>query len=229
MTSDAGAGDTAPPRQTRRRGATLELAILRAAADELVHSGYVGLTMDRVAARAETNKNAIYRRWPDRPTLAVAAYRQLLPADPELDLDTGSLRSDALALLQRANARMTSPVSKVLRALLAAIPDDPRLLRELREHVVPAGNTAWLRMLARAVARGEARPEALTPRIATVAVDLLRNEYTLGGVTTIPESVLVEIVDEIFLPLVQVRPASRGGSSPADTTDEAGTEQAPQK
>jgi AcrR family transcriptional regulator len=44
----------------------LERAILRAAGDELVESGYARLTMDRVARRAGTNKNAIYRRWPSR-------------------------------------------------------------------------------------------------------------------------------------------------------------------
>jgi Bacterial regulatory proteins, tetR family len=45
--------------QTRRRGAALEEAILRAAVDELTESGYAGLTMDKVASRAGTNKNSI--------------------------------------------------------------------------------------------------------------------------------------------------------------------------
>ena len=196
-------GDAGAPRTTRRRGPALEGAILQAAADELAEAGYAGLTMDRVAARAGTNKNAIYRRWPDRPTLAVAAYRRLLPTDPEQVPDSGDLRSDALALLTRANERMTSPVGRVLRALLTGIQDDQERLRELREQVVRAGNAAWLTVLARAVARGEARDTALTPRIATVAVDLLRNEYALNGATAVPESILVEIVDELFLPLVR--------------------------
>jgi AcrR family transcriptional regulator len=54
------------PGPTRRRGAELEQAILRAALDELAETGYSGLAMDRVARRAGTNKNAIYRRWPSR-------------------------------------------------------------------------------------------------------------------------------------------------------------------
>ena len=91
----------------------------------------------------------------------------------------------------------------MLRALLAGIQDDPARLRELREHVVQAGNAAWLTVLARAVARGEARPETLTPRIATVAVDLLRNEYALNGATSVPDEVVVEILDGIYLPLVR--------------------------
>src|SRR4051794_29974940 len=64
------------PPARRRRGTELEQAILRAAADELTEAGYAGLTMDRVAQRAHTNKNAIYRRWPNRAALGVAAYRR---------------------------------------------------------------------------------------------------------------------------------------------------------
>jgi AcrR family transcriptional regulator len=201
VTSDA-AADHGTGRATRRRGEALERAILRAAADELVGSGYAGLTMDRVAARAGTNKNAIYRRWPNRAVLAVAAYRQLLPTDPEQTPDTGDLRSDALALLRRANERLSSPVGKVLRALMSGITDDPERIREIREQIVQTGSAAWLTVLGRAVARGEARPEALTPRVATVAVDLLRHEYGLSGLTQVADEVIVEIIDAVYLPLV---------------------------
>src|SRR4030088_534603 len=73
-----------PPRPApaRRRGAELEQAILRAAAEELTESGYGGMTMERVARRAGTNKNTIYRRWPNRAALGIAAYRQLPGAPP---------------------------------------------------------------------------------------------------------------------------------------------------
>lgn len=39
---------------TRRRGAALEQAILRAAMQELTETGYAGLTMERVARRARS-------------------------------------------------------------------------------------------------------------------------------------------------------------------------------
>lgn len=200
----SGAGKGAQPaKATRRRGAALERAILQAAADELAEAGYPNLTMDRVAARAGTSKNVIYRRWPSRAALSVAAYRQMLPTDPEDTPDTGDLRSDALALLNRANDRMSSPVGKVLRELLSGIQDDPERVREIREQVGRAGVAPWLTVLSRAAARGEIGADALTPRVATVALDLLRNEYSLNGVTAVPHSVLVEIVDQAFLPLVR--------------------------
>jgi AcrR family transcriptional regulator len=190
---------------TRRRGAALEAAVLQAAAEELAEVGYPGLTMDRVAARAGTSKNVIYRRWPNRTALSIAAWRSMLPSAPDDVPDTGTLRDDALAMLRRTNDRMAAPFGAVLRGLLAGMQDDPERLREIREQLGRIGVGPWLTILARAVTRGEADPAALTPRVATVAVDLLRNEYGLNGMTTADDGLLVEIVDEVYLPLVRPR------------------------
>lgn len=190
-------------RATRRRGPELDRAILEAAAHELTESGYPGMTMDRVAARAGTSKNVIYRRWPSRAALAVAAYRRLLTATPQAFPDTGSLRSDALTALRSFNDRMASPRGRLLRGLLTGINDDPDRLREIREQLVSNGAAQWLTILARAVARGEAPSDAVNPRVATAAVDLLRNEYALHGVSSIQDEVIVDIVDRIYLPLVR--------------------------
>ncbi|NUR95971.1 MAG: TetR/AcrR family transcriptional regulator [Kribbellaceae bacterium] len=189
---------------TRRRGAALEQAILRAAVEELQEVGYRDLTMDAVAARAGTAKNVIYRRWPSRAALCVAAYRQMIPLGADGTPDTGSLRGDALALLTRANDRMSSPIGQILRELLAdIIHTEPQLMRELRGQIATAGVGHWLTVLARAAVRGEVGQAALTPRVATVAVDLLRNEYALNGAKSVAPEVLVEIVDQVFIPLTR--------------------------
>ncbi|MCR6485156.1 TetR/AcrR family transcriptional regulator [Amycolatopsis sp. OK19-0408] len=187
--------------QTRRRGAALEDAILRAAAAELAEAGYPGLTMERVAQRAGTNKNALYRRWPNRAALGVAAYRHL--AEDTLEPpDTGSLREDALTLLRAINCGQTSPAGRILRGLLTGVGDEPELREQLYERAAEGGAKTWLDILERAVERGEARPSARTPRVATVALVLLRNELLTRGLTTADDDVLVGIVDEVYLPLV---------------------------
>lgn len=188
----------------RRRGAELEQAILLAAAEELTESGYAGMSMDRVARRAGTNKNAIYRRWPSRAALGIAAY-QRLAADTMRIPDTGELRADVLELLRAANRTWSSPIGGILRALLAGARDDPQLLAQIQENATDGGSPAWLTVLARAVARGEALPEALHPRVATVGVALLRNEYVTRGYPAVPDGVIVEIVDLVYLPLVRGR------------------------
>ena len=190
---------------TRRRGAVLEQAILDAAAEELKESGYSGLSMDRVARRAGTNKNAIYRRWPSRAALAVAAYGRMTVTEARVP-DTGELRGDALELLRAANRHLSSPLGRILLDLLASARDDPDLLAEIHARTGGDGLTGmWLTVLGRAVARGEAAPEALHPRVATVPIALLRNEFLTRGVTGVPDEVLVEIIDDVYLPLVRGR------------------------
>ncbi|HEY3467011.1 MAG TPA: TetR/AcrR family transcriptional regulator [Amycolatopsis sp.] len=190
------------PERTRRRGAELEDAILRAAADELAESGYPGLTMERVAQRAGTNKNALYRRWPNRAALGVAAYRHLAEAKLSPP-DTGELREDALTLLRAINCGQSSPAARILRGLLTGVGDEPELRRQLHEQAAEGGTKPWLAILEKAIARGEARPGARNPRVATAALVLLRNEYLTRGLTTVDDAVLVEIVDEVYLPLVR--------------------------
>ncbi len=93
---------------------------------------------------------------------------------------------------------------------MAAAGGAAEFLAQLPEQSTDSVAATWLTVLGRAVARGEASPEALHPRVATVAVVLLRNEFLVRGVPTVPDEVLVEIVDEVCLPLVRQRGATAG-------------------
>ncbi|MEU3272984.1 TetR/AcrR family transcriptional regulator [Saccharomonospora sp. NPDC006951] len=188
----------------RRRGAVLEEAILAAAAEELTENGYPGMTMDRVAKRAGTNKNAIYRRWPGRAALGIAAYRRMVEHELRPP-DTGDLRADVLTVLRKVNGDLSAPGGDLLRGLLAGAAGDPELLPQLHELIAKSGAQPWLTILGRAVARGDIEPEALHPRVATVAITLLRNEYVTRGLASVPDGVLVDIVDEVYLPLLRAR------------------------
>ncbi|MFD1932259.1 TetR-like C-terminal domain-containing protein [Nonomuraea mangrovi] len=97
------------------------------------------------------------------------------------------------------------PLGAILRELLSAAGGASEFLAQLQEQSGDAAAAPWLTILGRAVARGEASPEALHPRVATVAIVLLRNEFVVRGVPTAPDDVLVEIVDEVYLPLVRRR------------------------
>ncbi|WP_424537053.1 TetR-like C-terminal domain-containing protein [Sphaerisporangium viridialbum] len=63
------------------------------------------------------------------------------------------------------------------------------------------GNTAGV-LFDRAVERGEIKPEHLSERIKSLPFDLLRHEI-LTTFAPVPDRVLEEIVDTIFLPLVR--------------------------
>src|SRR5882757_7053536 len=75
----------------RRRGAQLDDAIYQACIDELQENGYLGLTMDKIAARARTGKATLYRRWPSKVELVADALQHSLPVF-EPPPDTGRLR-----------------------------------------------------------------------------------------------------------------------------------------
>ena len=178
----------------------LERAILAAALEELKAVGYASLTMERVATRARTSKSALYRRWPSRAELVVDACKQHALVSAEVP-DTGDLRSDMITFLRLISTQMSSPVGSMLRGLIAEMVRAPELAHAVREQILSIGPTAMVTILERAVARGEVPQRVLRSRRATVATDLLRNEFLLYG-APIPDESIVDIVDEVYLPLV---------------------------
>ncbi|MFI6041644.1 TetR/AcrR family transcriptional regulator [Nocardia sp. NPDC051321] len=185
---------------TRRRGEELERAILSATLEELAAVGYSGLTMERVANRARTSKTVLYRRWAGRAELVMDACK--VGGMSNIDVpDTGSLRTDVIALLRQMSDTMDSPFGGIMRGLLAEMTRDPELGRLIRERVHKAGPTSIRSVLERAVERGEVDRAVVDSRRATVATDLLRNHFLLFG-TPVDDEVIREIVDEVYLPLV---------------------------
>jgi AcrR family transcriptional regulator len=184
---------------TRRRGATLERALLEAAWEELQESGYAHVTMERVADRAGTSRAVIYRRWSNRAELVIAAMRHHQPVLSGSAPDTGTLRGDVLAILRRASARITEIGPDTVIGLLSDLLSDEEGFEQVIEQLMRSGGEVMSGVLDRAVARGEAR-EDVPPRVARLPLDLLRHELIL---THRPPSqhTLEEIVDEVFLPL----------------------------
>lgn len=183
----------------RRRGALLEDAILEAARAELVEHGYVGLTMEGVAARAQTSKPVVYRRWPSRAKLAVAAILRGLP-DVEAAPDTGALRTDLIQELRLMAHRFDDLPQGALFGVLADSLAEPDVFRRLQEQVTGRLQEVTGLILRRAVERGEIRADRLTPRAVRAPQDLLRSELFLRGAAP-PDEFIIETVDEVLLPL----------------------------
>jgi AcrR family transcriptional regulator len=188
-------------RRLRRRGATLEEAILTAAWEELAAVGYAHLTIEGVAVRARTSRAVLYRRWSSRPALVLAAMRQQAPLLSGPVPDTGTLRSDVLALLHRISERLVAVGPEVIHGLLADYFRDDELFAYLQTQVLQVGSNVMMTILERAAGRGEVQLDRVTPRIATLPLDLLRHELFVTR-TPASEGALVEIVDGIFLPLI---------------------------
>jgi AcrR family transcriptional regulator len=201
--------------KTRRRGEALEAALLDAAWAELKQSGYAGLTMEAVADRAGTSRAVLYRRWRNRPELVIAALRRHRPMLSGEVPDTGSLRGDVLALLNRMSARLTEIGPQTVQGLFGDLFSESGDASGGHEQVLHIGTGVMFTMLKRAADRGEARAD-VPARVASLPTDLFRHELLFGR--DIPsQGAILEIVDEVFLPLVRpdAHSTTRGGSSAA--------------
>jgi AcrR family transcriptional regulator len=184
----------------RRRGAELEHAILEAVREELASVGYTGLTMDGIAARAQTSKPVLYRRWPSRAQLVMAAMRRDVPRSGELP-DAGDLRSDLVALLRRLARRFDDWPKGMIAGLLAETLNDPELSALIQDLFTGPMSQLSAEVMDRAAARGEINGDRLTPRIRRLPLDLLRSEVFLRGQAP-PDTYIDQVVDEILLPLL---------------------------
>ena len=193
--------------ETRRRGAVLEDAILAAGWAQLSEHGFAGFNVEAVAERARTGKAALYRRWPDRESLLMAVLAHGGLGAPRVVPDTGSLRGDVIGLLRSVN-RFGDDIAALLSTVLGAYFDEINVTpAQLRVRLLGDRDLAMERILERAVERGEidVRPPA---RIATLAVDLFGHEL-LMNLSRVPESTIIDIVDNVFLPFV-TSPAGAG-------------------
>jgi AcrR family transcriptional regulator len=128
-----------PPRRTegvrvQGRSARVVEEVLGAVVEQLGKVGYGALRVEDVAAQSGVNKTTIYRRWPIKRELVLAALERF--KDAPRTYDTGSLRGDLQALLAEFLRRVQTPVGRgIMRMVQAerADPDVNELLRTLRQ------------------------------------------------------------------------------------------------
>lgn len=188
----------------RRRGQELEDALLDAAWEQLVSGGYGSFTIDAVAERAATSKPVIYRRWASRDVLAVAAVKHSFDRESLPLPDTGTLRGDVIAHLTRANESRLAIAAMISVQLATFFQETGATPASLREELIGDRALSMEHFLRRARERGEIGDTPLTPRIITLPFDLVRNEALMTLKPVSPDTIL-EIVDDIFLPLVNAR------------------------
>src|SRR5215469_2428070 len=146
-------------RPGRPRDPGYDKAILDATLEILNVKGYAGLSIDGVAAKTGVGRPTIYRRWPSKPALVIAALTQSPLLTPTHD--TGALRDDLLAF-QRDQVRMMNlPASRRITAgLVADLVADPELSETYLGDYVGQRQAAVREALLRGIERGELRPDA---------------------------------------------------------------------
>ncbi len=149
---------SAPRAPGRPRSSTADAAILAAAAAALEADGFDGLTVDGVAARAGVSKATIYRRYPSKVDLVVAAAQQCI-GDLPIPLDTGTLRGDLEAIAQRLVTLVAhTPAGRIMPMLVAEMRRNDELRVAFREYIGCRRGIS-IEIAQRAKARGELRAD----------------------------------------------------------------------
>ncbi|WP_420367372.1 TetR/AcrR family transcriptional regulator [Curtobacterium sp. L1-20] len=188
--------------KTRRRGAELESALLDAAWQELERVGYAALTYEAVALRAETSKPVLYRRWPTKVDLVLAAMQHAGLFERRPLPDTGTLREDVLTALRDFNVARSGFIT-VINVYMASINADTGLTpAQLRTRLLGDRADVWRVLLERAAARGEIPARDWPSGLASLPADLMRHDLVMT-LQRVPDTRLLEIVDDIWLPLVR--------------------------
>jgi AcrR family transcriptional regulator len=205
----AAAQSTEEAIQQRRRGAALEDAIRAAAFTELCEVGYAAFAVEAVATRARTGKASIYRRWPTKQALVLDSLCANLPTPEECGLvpqikDDWTTAQALRAIARNITRIVNSPAGDAMLAIKREAAADPALAREVDVRFQAPRREGLLALLRRGVERGEVRPEAVNERVADILPAMLVHKVIMME-EKVTERDVLKIVDEIILPLIEVR------------------------
>ena len=195
--SDGDAESPWSPRECELLAVTLEL---------LQEHGYDRLTLDAVAATARASKATLYRRWPTKAELVLAAFvegTRHVAVDP----NTGTLRGDLLKLGEAICAHVSRHASTI-RAVLVETSRSAELDAMMQEQFLDQRKALMAHVLARAVDRGEIEASAITEDLWDMLPGYLIYRSVLTGRAPSARTI-EELVDNVLLPSLTRHNAGR--------------------
>jgi AcrR family transcriptional regulator len=156
--TEAGPAPETSRRPGRPRSEQAEQAIIEATLDLFAEKGFEGVCIELVAVRAGVGKATIYRRWPNKEELLLAAFASLKSPFPE---PKGvSVRDDLLAMVEVMCADKADPRKARRYALLLGEGEKyPRLMARYKETVVQPRRDAMRAVIRRGTQTGELRAD----------------------------------------------------------------------
>jgi AcrR family transcriptional regulator len=198
--------DPTAPRLGRKRDHTRDPEILQCTLDVLAETGYDGMTIEMVAARAKAGKATLYRRWASKGELVLDAVACMKKGDfDEANLpDTGTLRGDLVAMIRPPSLEEAEKKLRVMAGLMAMLSQAPELADAANAAIVEPRAAINRMFFRRAIERGEIGPDCdvetlslITPAMAAHRSLLLKKP--------VDREFLVSIIDGVLLPAVGLR------------------------
>jgi AcrR family transcriptional regulator len=180
--------------------------LLSCTLDVLAETGYEGMTIDLVAARANAARATVYRRWPTKAELVVEAV--LSSDQPVVDEipDTGSLAGDFAALTSEQARASNGRMMQVVAGLLPNLASSPELAAAVRERMIGPRTAVMRTLLERAEARGEIPSGRNLDLLATVYPALVAFHALMLREPT-DAAFISDVLNDILLPAAGARPA----------------------
>jgi AcrR family transcriptional regulator len=182
---------------------------------ELLHKmGYDKLTVDAVVAAAKASKTTVYRRWPSKAELVVAAcvhgFQHVLIAP-----DTGTLRGDLIRMGDMALGRLVHG-SGTLAAVVPELSRSAELNAVVRRELVDKQEAVMRAVFQRAAERGEINSAAVTDEVWDVLSGYLLMRFLVPVRSQPTNRTVQNLVDDVMLPSLRRIPPS---ASSRTTTD----------
>jgi AcrR family transcriptional regulator len=161
-------GTAVPKPRGRPRSEAAKRAILAAAHALLREGGPGAVTMEAVAERAGVGKPTVYRWWPDRHAVAMAALMETESRERAASRSASAL-TGLRAQLRAISKRFATSTGRHVTSMIAAADSGSELSKAFRNHFVLARRAEGKALLERAIQEGELAPDL----DLEVAVDLL--------------------------------------------------------
>lgn len=189
----------------RPRDPHIEDAMLEATRALLIEHGYSSISLSGVAARAGSNRPALYRRWRSKLPLVVDAlkygYRRERAQRETIAPRGTSPRERFARALESLDPRVVNPHAYVLQGdVLAESERNPLLLAALQEHAVKPRCADFAAALAALQEERAIRPDVDVQVITTLCFGGFFGAFLRGGTEAADD--FVEQIAAVLWPLL---------------------------
>lgn len=144
---ESGGSESMDPRSVRSRAVVIKTTI-----DLMVERGMEAVSVEAIVARSGIAKTTVYRHWPTRESLILAAWKALVTADDETPAGEAGTSVSSVALAFGRGIG-TLPMSVLIPDLLAQA-ERNETMREVYDDILRARGTPLANAVVAAVADG---------------------------------------------------------------------------
>ena len=169
----------------------------------LQEHGYDRLTVDAVAAKARASKATVYRRWPSKAELVLAAFIEGI-RQVAVPPDTGTLRDDLLRVGELI-CQQGQQHAGTIRAVLVEVARNPALNDVMQQQFIEQRKALINHILQQAADRGEIDQAAINDELWDLLPHYLIFRSIFPGRPPTRQTVQA-LVDDVIIPSL-TRPA----------------------